>query len=76
MGVDLFGDGQRKVAPFLITTLLVRRNGIMNLRFYAVFGEILLQLVAMLAKDGEDMPHAISIRLGNPDLRILHLINI
>ena len=76
LGVNLFGDGQREVVPFPTTTLLMRRYGVMDLCFYAVFCEILLQLVAMLAKDGEDMPHTISIRLGNPDLWILHLTNI
>ena len=60
----------------VIALLLVRRNRVMDLRFYAVVSEILLQLVAMFREDGEDMPDTIPIRLRYMDQRILHLIKI
>ena len=60
LGVDLFGDGQREVVPCLITTLLVGRYGIMDLRLDAVGGEECLQFIATLAENGEDMVYGVA----------------
>ena len=75
--MNLLGEGEGEVVPLLVATLFVRRDGIMDLSFYAIVLQVLLQAVALLAENGEDMPHAVSIiALGDTDEWILYLINI
>lgn len=77
LGVDLFGNGEGEVIPFLIATLFVRGDGIMNLSFYAMVLQILLQTIAVLTKNREDMPNAVAIMaFGDADEWIVYLINI
>ena len=75
--MNLLGEGEGEVVPLLIATLFVRGDGIMDLSFYAMVLQVLLQAVALLAENGEDMPHAVTIiALGDTDEWILYLINI
>ena len=66
MGVDLLSDGQIKGAPILVTTLFVGRNGIMDLCFYAIVSEVLLEFVATKAEYGEDVIDAVASGLDYP----------
>lgn len=61
LSMDLLSDGERKMVPMAVATLLVWRYGIMNLSLYAIILKILLKAVAMLTKHREDMPNAIAI---------------
>ena len=76
LGMDLLRNGETQVIPLAIALLTVRWYGVMYLRLYTIVTKILLELVALFAEDGEDMPNAIAIRLRNTDERILHLIYI
>ena len=75
--MNLLSEGEGEVVPLLVATLFVRGDGIMDLSFYAMVLQVLLQAVALLAENGEDMPHAVTIiALGDTDEWILYLINI
>ncbi len=74
LGVDSLGDRQGKVVPFGKTMLLMRRNRIMDLRLDTIVSEKLLQIIAPLAEDGEDMVYGIA-RLKRNTNRILVAID-
>jgi hypothetical protein len=58
--MDLFGDGQRKMMQFGVTTLAVRRYGIVDLRLETVVSQILLQFVTTSTEDGKDVPDTVA----------------
>jgi len=58
--VDFLSDRQRKMMQLRVTTLLVRRYGIVDLRRHTMICEVLLQFVATLAEDGKDMPDGVA----------------
>ena len=84
LGVDALGNRERQVVPFGIAALLVGRNGIMDFRLDAIVEEILAELVATDAENGEDMPDGVALKAGvsvvgsdgDGDGRVIHLINI
>ena len=51
--VNALGDGQRQLAPFAVALLTVGWDGVVDECLYAVLREVLLQLVAARAEDGE-----------------------
>ena len=64
LGVDLLGDGKGEVVELRVAFLTVGRNGVVDDGLHAVVGEILLQLVAALGTDREDVEH-VGVRVGN-----------
>ena len=55
LGMDLLRDGKIEMTPLAIAALFVRRNGIMNLGFYSIVQEVLLQSVTLRAENGKDV---------------------
>lgn len=84
LGMDALGNRERQVVPFGIAALLVGRNGIMDFRLDAIVEEILAELVATDAENGEDMPDGVTLKAGvsvvgsdgDGDGGVIHLINI
>ena len=64
LGVDLLGDREGEVVELRIAFLAVGRNRIVDDGLHAVVGEILLQLVAALGADREDVEH-VGVGIGN-----------
>ena len=62
--------------PLRITLLTMGRYRVVYLRLHAVIEQILLQGIAPLAEDGEDVPDVVTVRARNANQRILHLIYI
>ena len=48
----------------------------MNLGLYPTLTKIMLKGITLFAKDGENMPHAVTIGLGDANKRILNLTDI
>src|SRR5574344_1729839 len=76
-----FTDGIGMTVPLGITMLFVRRYRIMDNSLYTLVLQITLQVIPMLAKDGENMPHIIALLLlmrylGQTDKRIADLCDI
>ena len=59
--VDLLGDGEGEVVPRLVTLLLMRRNGIVDEGLDAVFRQMGLQRVALLAQNREKVIDVVGI---------------
>ena len=74
----LLCDGERECVPFLVAFLLVRGNGVMNHRLHPVVCQVLLQLIAVGAADGEEVEHMrLPVRhLGQDDGGVLDVFHI
>ena len=59
--VDLLGDGEREAVPRLVTLLLMGRNGIMDEGLDAIFRQMGLQRVALLAQNWEEVIDVVGI---------------
>lgn len=70
---NLLGDGQGEVVPIGIAFLLVRRDGIMDLRLYAVVEEVLLQFIATRTEYRKNVPDGGRRSLRQANQGISHL---
>ena len=64
LSVDQLGDGEGEAVELRVAFLTVGRNGVVDDGLHAVVGEILLQLVAALGADREDVEH-VGVGIGN-----------
>jgi hypothetical protein len=75
LSMDTFRDGKGQMTPSLIAPLTVGRDGIMDGSPYPMICEILLQSVALLTENGEDMIDALGRGRKNHK-RIMDFTNI
>ena len=73
---NVFRNRQSHPIPYLVAFLLVGGDGIMNDGSHAVLFKIIMQCIALLAKDGEEMVHilAVSQAVGKSNQRMFDVV--
>ena len=74
--MDLFSNRKTVCVPFLIACLLVGWNGVVDERLYALFRQVLLQLVTLRTEDREYVVDILCVvqTAGQRDERILDVL--